>query len=249
MEKEKFEEKEFDFLTFLEQTKNADENLPKVALHPMIIDLDDYATDLQTKIDTLKSKQYKSNSKIVGFNENTINITGNTGATIRNINNARKARTLEQYSKQLEMIDDFKHSIERGDFDSVSSDSIKKYIELCSMRGLLKGENPVRDLIEYANYDIETLEKAVEKSDYPKEKEFFESLLRNKEPVYSELFGIKNNDLDDFQKIFNYLKEKDDVKIINSKNGYFFYRELDENLRGKFKIHDKIEYKTGYKYE
>jgi hypothetical protein len=179
----------FDFLTFLEETKNADENLSEVALHPMIVDLDDYATDLQTKIDTLKSKQYKNNSKIVGFNENTITITGNTGASIGNINNARKTRTLEQYSKQIEMVDDFKYSINRGDFDCVSSDSIKKYIELCSFRGLLKGENPINDLLEYSNYDIKTLEKAVERSDYPKEKEFFESLLLNKRNLNKELFN------------------------------------------------------------
>jgi hypothetical protein len=68
------------------------------------------------------------------------------------------------------------------------------------------------------------------------------SLFNDSEPLISL-------DSNDFQKIFNFLKEKDDVKIINSKNGYFFYRELEENLRGKFKINNKVEYKTGYKYE
>lgn len=65
-----------------------------------------------------------------------------------------------------------------------------------------------------------------------------------------------------FQQLLELIRKEEDTKILKTKNGYFFYRGLDEDNRGKFrikyrdldendsfKIKSKVEYKTGYQYE
>lgn len=52
-----------------------------------------------------------------------------------------------------------------------------------------------------------------------------------------------------FINLLAFIEKAEDTKIIETKNGYFFYRGLIKENRGRFRIKNKVEYKTGYQYE